>query len=301
MHIRHYHLFAVFGFGTLLSLPVAAQDIELLTEAPVTLSVTFTTATTTTTGTTGNETKKTATTTTRILQADIIKELFTSGGIMPLGAPTLGWSLKAVRNAPADLAFVTADFSIYAVNPTYPSSPGTRVLVPSSKFNAIAYSSVQKYTEKYQGQYILSSTGTVSNHVGYDYQPTFISTSTPTSATVGTDKVTTQVSVSYALDSMHSEGLSTISFALSDVADILYYAIKSLNVTATGEFTATSTKTTSTSTVPLSNLNATPVVQSTSDTPVPASGLVSIGITVGAPILVDASLYPDVPVYPYQP
>lgn len=290
MHLRPRHLIAILGFGMFLG-PVFAQEMDLLTEAPVTFQVTFTTANTTSTGTPGNETKKTATTTSRILQANVIQELFTSG-IIPTNS---GWSLKAVRSAPADLAFVTAQFSLYAVNPAYTGIEGTRIPIPTSKFLAAAYGSVEKYVEKHQGQYILSASGTVTNHVGYDYLPSFISLPPATTATVGTDKVTTQLSTAFTLNTMHSEGFASISFALSDVTDILYYAIKSMNVTAIGDFTGNSVTTTTTTTVPASG----PTVISSSTGPsVPSQGLVTLTLTVGAPILVDASLYPAVNPFP---
>jgi len=158
--------------------PASAQFIELLTEAPATFAITLTTTATSTTG----AKRETTSSTLRISQADVIAEL-RSAGIIP-STPAEGWSLVAVRAAPADLAFVDGSFHLYAVN------GNLRLPIPSGKFSAQSFGAAAKYKERHLGHVVLSSSGTVTNHVSYSYLPkigglTFSSGSTDGFATIG--------------------------------------------------------------------------------------------------------------------
>jgi len=241
----------------------SAQFVELLTEAPVTFQVTLPTTATTTTATE----RKTTSTVTRLTHAQVLEELRVAG-IIP--TPTItGWSLVAVRAAPADLYYIDGSFFLYAVNGT------TRILVPESKFRAsnvyiinpdtdleqsFDYGRAAKYSERNLGQYVLSSKGTVTVHSAYHYQPVF---------DVGTTRFTPSESL--------TDGFATIAYQSKDLSDgyeVFYFAPSSVRVTARGGFKGSS--------------------QVGTDLPLPATGLLSLTITVGAPKLVPATLYPDV-------
>lgn len=233
-----------------------AQFVELVTEAPVTLSAAITTATITSTAT---ERKSV---TTKITQATFLEELRTANIIT---TPTItGWSLVAARSAPADVAFVSADFELYAVNPTYPAPPGTRIAVPANKFKSQSFSAVGKYTEKHQGQYVFSSKGIITKHIGYDWRPDF--------------KVGTK---SFSMQSSLAEGFATINYISKDFDgnyEIFFYAISSMKSTAIGSFTV--------------------APPTPADSSAPTVGLVAITVNVGAARLVPRSSYPAAAFFP---
>lgn len=248
------------GFSLAAALPARAQFIELLTEAPVNIQVTLTTTSTTETATE----RKTTTVSTSFVQADIIEELRASGLITT--PTTQGWTLVAVRAAPADLAYIDGAFFLYAVN------GAQRVFVPSSKFKAsnvrdgFEYGRVAKYTERYLGQYVLNSSGTATVHAAYHYQPVLTvpaKGSTP--------------AVRFDLGSVLTDGFGAATFQgkdLSDGHEAFFYAISSLRSSTRGSYVGTA--------------------QIGTDDPAPAMGLVSISVIVGTPKLVPASLYPEV-------
>lgn len=225
----------------------SAQFVELLTEAPVTFSVTLQTATITETETS----RSSAIVTTRLGQAQVLEELRVAG-IIP-GDSVAGWSLVAVRVPAPDLVWVDASFTLYAVNPTLDS----RIPVPSEKFAAISFNSVEKYTEKHQGQYVYSSQGTRTTHVQYDYRPVF---TTPAGEV--------------AADSAAAAGFAKVNFTarnLSDGFEVVVFAITSFSVTARGGFVAV-----------------------TGAENVSPSGIMTLTINVGAAKLVPADRYPAV-------
>jgi hypothetical protein len=267
------------ALGTLLitAATASAQFVELLTEAPVTFQVTLTTTATTTTTTE----RKTTSTVTRLTQAQVLEELRVAG-IIP-SASISGWSLVAVRAAPADLYYIDGSFFLYAVNGT------TRILVPESKFKAsnfylkwvdddgdgeedddeiktFDYGRVAKYSERHLGQYVLSSKGTVTVHSSYHYKPAF---------TVGTSLFTPDESL--------TDGFATIAYQAKDLSDgyeVFYFAPTSVRVTARGGFTGGV------------QIGAGPVL--------PTTGLISLTLAVGAPKFVPATFYPEVD-YFYNP
>jgi hypothetical protein len=255
----------------------SAQFIELLIESPVTFQVTLTTTATTTTATE----RKTTSTITRLTHAQVLEEL-RAAGIIP--APTItGWSLVAVRAAPADLYDIDGSFFLYAVN------GATRILVPETKFKSsnfylkwvdadgdgeedegelktFDYGRVAKYSERHLGQYVLSSKGTVTVHSTYNYQP---------AVTVGTSRFT--------LDETLTDGFATIAYQAKDLSDgyeVFYFAPTSVRVTARGGFAGS--------------------VQAGQGPVLPTTGLISLTLTVGAPKLVPATLYPEID-YFYNP
>ncbi len=238
------------SLGALLSSHYAsAQFVDLVTEAPVTLQVTLSTATTTNTATG----RSTTTTVTRLSQAQLIDDLRTAGIIQD--SSSTNWTLVAVRNASADMRLVDASFHLYAVNKV----TGARVVVPRSKFNSASFGSVERYVERHQGQYVISSSGSITSHVIYDYRPSF-------STAAGT----------HVLQSSESAGFAKINFVAKDVSDgfeSFFFAISSLSVSARGGFNARL------------NNNA------------DVGGLINLTITLGAGKLVPASLYPEVDTY----
>ena len=233
----------------------SAQFIELVTESAVTITGSITTTATTATATE----RKTVQTVTALkhndVLADIVASLRTAGSIAP-DAPTTGWSLVSVNYAPADLKYVDAGGHLYAVNGSL------RVLVPSEKFSIDGHlsRSAAKYKEKHLGRYFLSSSGTITNHVSYDYLAKL---------NVG--------GTSYSLTDSRTDGFATINFASKDEADgfeVFFFAISSLRASARGSFTAT--------TVPASG----------------SQGLISLNFVTGPAKLVPASNYPEAETFP---
>lgn len=243
--------FAAF-FGAALS--AHAQLVDVLTEAPVTIQATIQSTVTTSTPTSIS----TALTTVRLTNLQVIQELIDANIITDTTA--VGWSLVAVRNAPADLAFVDAGFYLYAIK-----SGVDPIAIPVNKFSSSVYRSVAKYTEKHQGRYIYSSAGTVTNHVVYNYTPTFTS---------GTNN-------KYTLQDSESAGFASVKYVAKDFADafeLFFYGISSISVTTSGGYSGLLTQ--------------------APNQGVPNSGLFALTITVGASKLVLADKYgavsPDV-------
>lgn len=252
MHLSLRPLLLATGALLLSAQHAAAQFVELVTEAPVTFQVSLSTSTTTNTATG----RATTTAVTKLTQAQVLEELRTAGIISDTS--TTNWSIVAVRNAPADLELVNAAFDLYAVNKV----TNARVRVPTSKFSAAAFGSVYRYTERHQGQYVLSSSGSVSSHVIYNYRPAF---STATGA--------------YVIESTEAAGFAKVNFIAKDASDgfeSFFYAISSLSAATRGGFNA--------------KLNGSTDV----------TGLVTLTISVGAAKLVPASLYPDVEPAPFS-
>jgi hypothetical protein len=263
--------FAALSTLTALSIQLPAQDLNafdaLVLEAPITFKNTFTTTRKTTTRTVATGRIDTyATVITPVTQLQFIDDLRASE-IVP-GTTSVGWSLVAVRPAPADLVYIDSTFDLYAVNPSYPAvppatSPGARIFVSSLKFRSLGMESVRQYTERTQGQYVISSTGVVTNFSEYSYLPT-ITIPGITGAPATTVKI---------LDN-NCSGNSSIGFAAREVSNVFFYAITSLRVSARGPFVGQE--------IP-ANTNK--------------GGLATIDITIGTPKLVLQSLYPEVDVF----
>lgn len=252
MHLRPLALLSTLLLG---AAPASAQFVELLTEAPVTFSVTLQTTTTTETPTS----RSSSLATTKLAQAQVLEDL-RSAGIIP-GDNISGWSLVAVRAPAPDLALVNASFTLYAVNPTL----DTRVAVPTDKFGAASFASAAKYSEKHQGQYVYSSTGTRTTHVVYDYRPSF--------TTGSGDSLS-----AFTVDSAESAGFAKINFVARDLSDgieVFSFVISSFSVSTRGGFSASVTG------------NASP------------QGIMTLNVNVGAPKLVAADLYPEVDPNPF--
>lgn len=214
MHLRPL---ALAGALLLSAASASAQFVELLTEAPVTISVTLQTSTTNETETS----RSSSLATTKLAQAQVIQDLL-AAGIIP-GDSTSGWSLVAVRAPAPDLVFVDASFTLYAVN----NAQDTRVVVPTEKFAAVSFASAAKYVEKHQGQYVYSSKGTRTTHVVYDYRPSF-------SAGGST----------FSVDASESAGFAKINFLARDLSDnfeVFTFAITSFSASTRGGFSASVT------------------------------------------------------------
>jgi hypothetical protein len=240
--------------------PAAAQFIELLTEAPVTLQVSLTTTATTTTATE----RRTVTTTTRLTQAQIIDELRANSPGFP-ASPSTGWILVAVRSAPADLVFIDGSFHLYAVNGNQRYRIPTSKLQSPDNYEGNFVGKAFKYKEKYLGQYIINSRGTATSHIMLDYRPSF---------TVGATR--------FNLVTCATDGFANITFQSRDAADgyeVFFYALNSLRATTRGSFTGTAQ---------IGNTSA------------PTEGLITITLNIGAPKLVNAALYPEVDYFPYN-
>jgi hypothetical protein len=263
MHLRLRPL--LFATGALLftTANAFAQFIELVTEAPVTLQVTLTTTTTTTTATA----RTTTPTVSKLGPNLVLAELLRATGQIPADSTDVtGWKLVAVNYAPADLAYVNGEFKLYLVK------GDTRVLVPASKFSASAFGAVEKYKERHLGRYVLNSSGTVTNHVVYDYLPAF--TVTPTGNPV-------PPAVRYTLTDSTTDGFASIAYATKNSSngyEVSFYAISSLRATNRGSFQAT-----------------TQVGEGPSST---GQGLITLTLDVGVAKLVPASLYPAVSTFP---
>lgn len=258
MHLSLRPLLLATGALLLSAQHASAQFVELLLEAPVTLQGTITTTKTTMLSSTE---RKTVPTVTRLLHAQILEELRSSGIINDTS--TVGWSLVAVTPAFADLAFVDGSFALYAVK------GNVRVRVPVSKFKASNnydgnfYGAASKYTERHLGQYVLSSKGTVTAHAAYHYQPAF-----------------TADGATFTVNESLTDGFATIAYVAKDVADgfeVFFYAPSSVRATTRGSFFGTQQFGSS----PATNVN----------------GLMTLTVMASAPKLVPATLYPDVDYY----
>ncbi|HTJ77988.1 MAG TPA: hypothetical protein VL357_03255 [Rariglobus sp.] len=226
-----------------------AQLVDVLTEAPVTIQASITSTVTTTTPTAITITP----TTVRLTNLQVIQELVDSS-IIP-DSSAAGWSLVAVRNVPADLPFVDAGFYLYAIK------DATVVAIPSSKFASSVGYSVARYSERNQGRYIYSSSGTITNHVLYSYTPTFSSSASNV----------------YSLLDSESSGFASVKYSTKNASDdyeIFFYGISSISAITQGGYSGSLTQ--------------------DSNPSVPSSGLFTLTITVGAPKLVRYDKYPDV-------
>jgi hypothetical protein len=241
---------AFLGFIALVAGTAAhAQLVELLTEAELTVQATYTVPTLATTPTSRTYT----TTTLRLTQQQVIEDLQARSLIPATGGAT-GWRLFAVQPPPADLTVVDNIFKIYAVSPT-----GVKFRLPATVFGAENFASVETYTERTIGQYIISSKGTVNSYLGLSYLPT-LSLSTPSPVRIPVTAST-------------SSGMTTINYELKDLADgheVTFYAISRFSVAASGSYRFT-----------------------TPPAPYTETGLMNLSLNTRAAKLVLASEYPD--------
>jgi hypothetical protein len=204
---------ALLGLITLVAGSAAhAQLVELVTESPLTVTAEFTVPSVTTTATS----RVTATTRIRLTQKEVIENLQETN-IIPSTGGAAGWRLVAVQAPPSDLAFVNADFKIYAINTAKQIFP-----VPNSVFGSASAYSVENYNEQNIGQYVLKSTGTVTNYATYSYRPTL---------NLG--------SVKAKPDEVFTSGFASLKFEAKDSSpdhDVFFYAISSFRVSAIGSY-----------------------------------------------------------------
>ena len=248
------------ALGTLLlsAQHASAQFIELVTEAPVTITASITT--TQVISETATE-KKTGAVVTTLKHADIVADIVSylrDEELVPNDAPAAGWSLVTVNYAPSDVWNVVAGGNLFAVN------GNLRVNVPAVKFeiDRHPFRFAAKYKERHLGRYFIDSAGTVTSHVSYNYLA---------KANVG--------GTTYSIKDTLSDGFATIGFKSKDTADgfeVFFLAISSLRASARGSFTA----------------------DTNGDLDPDAQGLISISIATGAAKLVPASTYPGVLTFP---
>lgn len=249
----NYRTLLLASAGFCAALSARAQFVDVLTESPVTIQASLQSTVTTTTTVGATTTTATTSSQVRLSNQQVIQDLIDSQIIND--STVSGWSLVAVRSVPTDLFFVDAGFALYAVKAGFQP-----VEVPSSKFQAVGFGSIAKYTEKNLGRYVLSSSGTLTNHVSCAYSPTF-----------------TNGAFTYKLTQSESDGFANVKFATKDASDdfeVFFYAISSIQVTTRGGYTGT--------------------IQQGNNPTSPSTGLISITVKVDAPKLVPASKYPAV-------
>ena len=201
MHTRRLRpLLLALGAVLLSARPALAQFEPLLMEAPLTLQVSLTSGATTSNATE----RRTTVTTSRLTTEQIMQDL--------VGGSPAGWTLVAVRYVPADLTDVDAAYSLYAIN------GNQRIAIPEEKLAIYAGGSVAKYRERHIGQYVLSSSGVVTNHVSIDYKPGFSIAGSTAVAGFG-------------------DGFATINYASRDSFggyEVFFYSINSARATVRG-------------------------------------------------------------------
>jgi hypothetical protein len=292
---------ALAAFALVLApLAASAQEIELITEAPVTFQLTFGTSVTTTNGLSGAARVDTTRSYNSVIgNAEILDSLKLDGLITD--TTTANWRLVALRSAPSDVVYVNTEFLLYAIK-VVNNVVTNRVLVPADKFSALtnALYSGQNYVEIHQGQNVISSRGTVTNYGVVSLTPRFTRKEVPPVITgpTGGFRFASRTETAFVLDDLISTGFSTIAYASRTIEPVFFCAIDSLRYTSRGDFRGQLTNTvtnTRTSTVRGSVEESPPLSVVTDPTPTPAQGLVSISLTVGASKLVDRALYPAVP------
>lgn len=279
MHLRPLALAGALLFS---AATASAQFVELLAEAPVTLSATLQTSTVTETETSRSSTL----TTTRLSQAQILEELRASGIID--SESIAGWSLVAVRAPDADLVQLSPTFRLYAINRT----SNSRVPVPTDKFlsSSVSYAAASKYTERHLGQYVINSRGTVTAYALYQYSPTFSAGgSTFTVESFDSPENLPRVVFNELLlpvmpagfgsqSNFGASGFAKINYIARDLSDgheVFTFAITSMSANTLGGFNAAVEG------------NAAP------------NGVMNLLVNLGASRLVLAELYPEVSPNPF--
>jgi hypothetical protein len=230
-----------------------AQLVELLTQAELTVQATYTVPSLDTTSTS----RTYSTTTLRLTQQQVIEDL-QARELIPAANGSTGWRLFAVQPPAPDLSLVADIFKIYAVSPA-----GVKYRLPEQVFGADSFFSVENYTERSLGQYVISSKGTINTYYTFSYLPTL--------------NLATSSATRLPVIASSCSGMSTIDYVVKDEADgheVLFYAVSRFTVSASGSYRFTS-----------------------APTPPPApyteTGLVNLVLTTKAARLVFASDYPD--------
>lgn len=313
MQLQPRSFFAALGM-MLAPLAASAQHIQLLTEAPVTFTVTFNTSITTSNNKTGSLRVDTTKAYSSVIGNPEILDGLKSAGLITTPT-TAGWRLVAVRGAPTLYQEINSDFYLYAINETV--TPATRVAVPSSKFlitstfrpfpNDSDYVfSVANATMTHSVRNPVTAVGVNNNYAEMSFTPSFTRKEVPgTILSSGTETVSgrvysynivSQTTSAFTIGTLNTTGMSAISFTASSALDpVFFYAIGSMTYTSRGDFTGSLLNTTSTikryTTRNVAEVNQGSVTDSAST---PASGLVNVRVTLTPAKLVDASLYPAV-------
>lgn len=200
------------------STPASAAEPQLL-ECPVTIQATFRTNKVTTSTKGSTTTAKVTTVEAKLAQKDVIKELV-STGVLP--SPASNWQLFAVRPLAADLAFINAEFALYAYN----SKTRTQVAIPLGKLSSSAITfGYAEYTEQHQGQYIYSSKGKVTSLTSVTYDAQFQAKGGPRVNVFLTD----------------TQGFGTLNYASQNLGGVLVLGVTSVNVNAVGTYSGLTT------------------------------------------------------------
>lgn len=297
MHIKPRLLLAAFGLA-LVPLAASAQDIELVTEAPVTFEVVFGTSVTTNNGQVGVARKDvTRAYNSTITTTQILESLKTAGHITT--ADVVGWRLVAVRPAPADLYDVDTAFTLYAVK-VENNVITQRVHIPSDSFFINANYSVENTATTHSTRNIITSRGTVTNHADLFFKPTFVRKEVPPVITgpfpdeIGTYNLSSKTEGHFRTDNLFSTGFSSISY-VTYADPVFFFGLSGMRYSTKGDFNGKLVNRridTKKYITPRNEPDAPQpeVVEGEVDT----AGLVSIRLNVGAAKLVERSLYPEV-------
>lgn len=297
MHIKPRLLLASLGLA-FVPFAASAQDIELVTEAPVTFEVVFGTSLTTTNGQVGVARKDvTRAYNSTITTTQILEGLKSDGFITD--DSVVGWKLVAVRPAPADLYEVDTEFALYAVK-VENNAITQRVYIPSSSFSINANYSVENNVATHSTRNIITSRGTVTNHADLRFKPSFVRKEVPPVITgpfsdeVGTYNLSSKSEGHFSIENLFSTGFSSISYVTySD--PVFFFGLSGIRYSAKGDFNGDLVNRrvdTKKYITPRGRDDAPQpeVVESEVET----AGLVSIRVNVGAAKLVERSLYPEV-------
>ena len=293
--------FLTLAFGLALA-PFAAQaqDIELVTEATVTVQGTFGTSVTTTNGKTGTaRVDTTRSYNSTISTPDVIRSLLE---LSPTDSIE-GWRLAAVRALPADQVEVDFSFYLYLVNETL----NERRRVPVDKFFGWTNTWVSSATVNHVTRNIMTGKGVRTVHAEMEFLPSFTRkelpaiVSNPITEGGRTYVRSAKTEAAFTLDNVATAGFATINFSTRTAEPVFFFAIENIRYTAKGDFSGTliNTKTT----VKKFTTRGIPdEVESVEidETPTPAGGLVSFQVNVSAAKLVPRTLYPEVPFDPYS-
>ena len=254
---------AFFGAGQ-----AQAQYNYLLLEAPVTIQFSVSTPNVIDVPlSNGGISRRTTPTTVPITPSTVIDDLRDSGLITT--PDNVGWTIVAVRPAPSDIYFVDTNYRFFAVRRASPSTEILeRVAIPSGKLAFIRDYSNYTYTERYLGNVTLSATGRATNYAEVIYRPNFVRNGTR---------------YDLASDTIPGAGISgagnaafVFSSTSAETDPVLIIAPNSMRFSGVGGLVGQR--------------------GTDGDALTPVEGLVTFTISIGAPRLVDAQDYLDVPV-----
>lgn len=243
-----------------------AQYNYLLLEAPVTIQYSVSVPTVVNVAlSNGGTSRRTTPTTVPVTPTTVLDDLRASGIIS--WPDNIGWTIVAVRPAPSDIFYLDANYRFFAVRRALPNQEIVeRVAIPSSKLSFVRDYSNATYTERSLGNVTLSATGRSTNYVEVIYRPSFARSGTR-----------------YDFSSTDGPGIAgagnaafVFSSTSAETDPVLIIAPNSMRLSGVGGLVG--------------------VRGPDGGALTPVEGLVTFTITIGAPRLVDAQDYLDVPV-----